>query len=71
MVDQFRDDDHGYLQWAAANPHGYVINIQRTLNPADARVHRADCYTINGHPSRGQTWTRALHQDLLDLIDGA
>lgn len=56
-VDEFRDDDRGYLAWTTAHPDGYVINIQRSLNPADARLHRADCYTINGHPARGQTWT--------------
>lgn len=56
-MEQFRDDDRGYLGWVAAHGHGYVINIQRSLNPSDARVHRADCYTINGQPPRGRTWT--------------
>jgi hypothetical protein len=56
-VGQFRDDDQGYLAWTAANPSGYVINIQRSLNTADARMHRADCHTINGRPARGRTWT--------------
>ncbi|MGO8889662.1 MAG: hypothetical protein ACLP8X_30825 [Streptosporangiaceae bacterium] len=56
-VDQFRDDDRGYLAWTAAHPGGYVINIQRSLNPGDARLHRADCHTINGQPARGKTWT--------------
>lgn len=56
-MDQFRDDDHGYLKWVTTHSHGCVINIQRTLNPADARMHRADCCTINGQPPRGRTWT--------------
>jgi hypothetical protein len=56
-VDQFRDNDRGYLAWTAAHTGGYVINIQRSLNPSDARLHRADCYTINGQPARGKTWT--------------
>jgi hypothetical protein len=56
-VEQFRDDDTGYLNWMAAHGHGYVINIQRSLNPADARMHQASCYTINGQPPRGRTWT--------------
>jgi hypothetical protein len=50
--EQFRDDDPGYLSWVATHGHGYVINIQRSLNPADA-----GCYTINGQPSSGRTWT--------------
>ena len=56
-VEQFRDDDTGYLAWVAAHGDGYVINIQRSLNPADARMHEAGCYTINGQPPRGRTWT--------------
>jgi len=56
-IEQFHDDDPGYLAWTAAHPGGYVFNIQRSLNPADARLHRADCYTINGQPARGRTWT--------------
>jgi len=50
-------DDRGYLTWAAAHPVGYVINVQRNLNPSDARLHRADCYTINSQPARGKSWT--------------
>ena len=56
-IGQFRDDDQGYLAWTAAHPGDYVINIQRSLNPADARLHRADCRTINGRPARGAAWT--------------
>ncbi len=56
-IEQFRDDDRGYLTWTAAHAGGYVINVQRSLNPSDARLHHADCYTINGRPARGKTWT--------------
>ena len=56
-TEQFHDDDRGYLAWTAAHPSGYVLNIQRSLNPADARLHRADWCTINGVPARGGTWT--------------
>ena len=47
-TEQFRDDDQGYLSWVASHAHGYVINIQRSLSPADARTHHASCHTING-----------------------
>ncbi len=56
-IDQFRDDDQGYLAWTAAHPGGYAINVECNLNAGDARLHHADCYTINGRPARGQTWT--------------
>jgi len=56
-ITEFRDDDDGYRGWVAANPGGWVTNIQRRLNPSDARVHSADCRTITGTPPRGATWT--------------
>jgi hypothetical protein len=56
-TEQFRNDNRGYLTWTATHPAGYVINVQRSLNPSDARLHRADCCTINGQPARGSTWT--------------
>ena len=37
------DDDDGYRDWLKRNPRGYVINIQRSLNPSDARLHDANC----------------------------
>jgi hypothetical protein len=40
-VEEFRDDDDGYLAWLAGHPHGYVINILKGLNPRTARIHRA------------------------------
>lgn len=42
-IEQFCDDDHGYPAWTATHAAGYVINVQRNLNPSDARLHHADC----------------------------
>jgi hypothetical protein len=74
-VQQFSDDDRGYLAWTAAHPDGYVVNIQRSLNAVDARLHRADCYTINGEPARGRTWTgpyvKICSESVRDLRDWA
>jgi hypothetical protein len=50
-VREFRDDDAGYLAWLTAQPDGYVINIARSHNPIDARVHHAGCPTISGQNS--------------------
>jgi hypothetical protein len=54
-VEQFQDDERGYRRWIEANPNGYVINILRGLSPSTARVHRADCWTID--PRRPGPWT--------------
>ena len=42
-IDVYVDDDDGYRDWLNRNPRGYVINIQRSLNPSDARLHDATC----------------------------
>lgn len=54
---EFQDDDDNYLDWLAGHLDGYVINILRSHNPTGAKVHRASCWTINGRPARGGTWT--------------
>lgn len=51
-IELFRDDNPGYAAWLVENAQGYVLNIQRSLNPSDAHVHAADCQTINGTPTR-------------------
>lgn len=49
-------DDDGYRAWVAVHRGGYVINIQKSFNPADARLHQATCPTINGEPARGDVF---------------
>ena len=49
-------DDDGYRAWLAKHRGGYVINIQRSFNPSDARLHQAECSTINGQPARGDVF---------------
>jgi hypothetical protein len=53
----FIDDDAGYVAWLTEHDRGFVINIQRSLNPSDARLHRANCRTVTGQPTRGKVWT--------------
>lgn len=42
-IAEFIDDDQGYALWAVDNPNGYVLNLQRSRNTSDARVHTAQC----------------------------
>ena len=71
-VELFRDDDQGYAAWLAASVQGHVGNIQRSLNPSDARVHEADCRTIISRAaadlrrtcgSSSATWARTTGWD--------
>ena len=74
-LEEFRNDDRAYLDWVARNPRGFVINIQRSLNSSDARLHRAACHTVTGTPPRGRTWTgpyiKVCSLDLGSLDDWA
>lgn len=56
-VGEFRDDDPGYLAWLNLHRDGYVLNIARSYSTSGARVHRADCWTISGEHSHGNTLT--------------
>jgi hypothetical protein len=71
-VEEFRDHhDQGYLRWVADHPRGYVINIQQSHNPRDARLHAARCDTITGTPARGDTftgeWVKICSESLAEL----
>jgi hypothetical protein len=46
-VQRFQDDDRGYATWVAENAAGYVVNIQRSQNPSDARLHAASCGSLS------------------------
>ncbi|MGV0849871.1 SIMPL domain-containing protein [Mycolicibacterium phlei] len=46
-IAEFRNNDDGYRTWVQNHSDGYVVNILRNYNPADARLHHADCWTIS------------------------
>lgn len=61
-------DNDGYLRWTSSRPAGLVLNIQRTLNPGDARVHHARCRWINGEPPRGDGFVGSYIKVCSDLL---
>jgi hypothetical protein len=54
---EFRDNDDDYVDWLAAHRGGYVINIARSYNPSDARLHLASCRSLTDQISRGVVLT--------------
>jgi hypothetical protein len=68
---EFRDEDRGYLDWIAANPDGFVINVLRNLNPSTARLHHAHCHTVSGYNPAGGAWigtySKVCSLDLVEL----
>ena len=55
----FRDDDEAYTEFLEDpdNFAGFVLNTTRTPSRSFAALHRADCSTIQGAPTRGKQWT--------------
>jgi hypothetical protein len=56
-MEQFVDDDPGYLDWVARHPDDFVINTGRVLAPSYLMLHRTRCGTITGRPAGGTTFT--------------
>lgn len=56
-VTVFKDgDDEGYRAWISKHRGGYVMNVQKSLNPTGARLHQATCFTINDDPAGGEAF---------------
>jgi hypothetical protein len=42
MPEVFKNDEKGYLRWAASNPHGFIVNADEPpTSPDYPMVHRA------------------------------
>ena len=52
-MQEFVDDDRGYVEWVTKHPRGYVLNTERTPKANDLKLHRATCHTVTGVPARG------------------
>lgn len=56
-MEQFVDDDSGYLLWLEQHQDQHVLNTYRSPRPDYLRLHRADCGLISGTPANGEHWT--------------
>jgi len=45
-MNEFVDDDAGYLAWLADHPTGLVLNLRRVADPSYVVLHRASCGSI-------------------------
>ncbi len=70
----FKGDEKGYFDWLKRNRSGFVINIQRSLNPADVKLHSAMCQHIgsrSGGPYTTRQYIKVCSLDRRELIDWA
>jgi hypothetical protein len=45
-MQQYVDDDAGYLDWISTHPESFVLNTYRKPTPAYLMLHHASCWTI-------------------------
>lgn len=57
-MQDFVDDDPGYLAWLTAHPAGLVLNTYRRPTPAYLVLHHATCRSISVLPTNGSAWTK-------------
>jgi hypothetical protein len=65
----FRDDDSAYAGWLAANAHGSILNIERSMNPLGRPRSRGRLPDNHWHATARQDTDRALRQGVLDITD--
>jgi hypothetical protein len=53
-MQQFVDDDAGYLNWITSYPDRFVLNTYRRPTPAYLMLHHASCRTIRARSN----WTK-------------
>ena len=56
-MENFINDDDGYIGWIRNNPNGYVVNSYRKPKREYLILHRADCGQIST-PKRSNWTTR-------------
>lgn len=67
-VRHFVDMEAEYRAWVKENPQGYVLNTNRVPSASYLILHRADCWTITGEPTRGEYWTKDFSKVCGDSI---
>jgi hypothetical protein len=75
-VDEFRDNDPGYLDWITRYPDGFVLNVRQKPDYKYVVLHSAKCPTISSraqvtgaYTSRG--YRKYCAEDMGDLVAAA
>lgn len=69
---RFVDSDERFLTWAQDHPKGFVLNIERSLNPNGSFIHRADCKNLIDErkvpAGRTTSWIKICSDNEQDLL---
>ncbi len=69
-MERFYDDENGYLNWVAANPHGYVVNCYKRPDSA-WRLHRAGCRHLQPLNFTTGDYYKVCSNDAQELVQWA
>jgi hypothetical protein len=73
-IEQFVNDDEGYLRWLQDNPRGLVVNSHRVPVSSYLMLHRASCQSINTPDRTNWTTTgyiKTCSTDVTALVEWA
>lgn len=65
-MQEFTEDDAGYLGWIVEHPDGFVVNVERTARPAYIILHRTTCRTISVDRANGAYTERGYRKVVAD-----
>jgi hypothetical protein len=68
-MQEFTEDDAGYLGWLREHPDGFVVNVERNARPAYVILHRASCRTISADRDDGAYTERGYRKVVTDNLD--
>ncbi len=52
MIEQFENDESGYLRWVQANPSGYVVNVDEPQYAPQYPMLHAASHKVISSPTR-------------------
>ncbi len=67
----FKDDDKSYLEWAAAHPNGFVLNVPQTGTAPQIMLHTARCAHVTSEAHKnfvGQNYYKVCSLDSAELV---
>ena len=67
-IETFRDRDAAFVRWRESHARGFIVNHARVPTPRYLMLHSATCFTLNGSPTRGSTWTSTYAKTCGDTV---
>lgn len=60
-MQEFKDNDVGYLAWAERHPNGFVVNADRRPKAGELVLHKSQCFSIRDPNKPPGAWTHRAY----------